>query len=87
MLAGFSHLSNGQEKELIPQGSNDTAKANKVDLLEQRLNDQQETLQVMKKENEVLKRQLQQVRNRIFNDRANNRVSVSRRGSKQVVVE
>ncbi len=87
ILAGFSHMSNGQEKEMVPQGSNDSTVANKIEALEQKLNEQQEVVESLKKENSSIKKQLKQLKSTGIFRSNNNKVTITRRGSKQVITE
>lgn len=83
-LVAYSHFSNAQNaSETV---SFDTTKVeNKIDVLQQRLSKQEQEMQAVKKENETLKKQVKMLQSSIGN--TPRKVSVSRTGSKQVVIE
>jgi hypothetical protein len=86
LLAFYSHVSTAQSAEEIVSPNNDTtAPATKPTSLEERLNKQEIEIQALKKDNAILKDQIKQMKPSFLN--AKRKTSVSRVGSKQVVVE
>jgi hypothetical protein len=85
LLVAYSHLTSAQNAGENVSALNDTTLVgtNTV-LLEERLNKHEEQLNSLKKENEVLKKQMKQLQT-LFN--SNRKVVVSRTGSKQLIVE
>ncbi|MCW3107598.1 MAG: hypothetical protein JWQ09_2104 [Segetibacter sp.] len=86
LLAAYSHISSAQSSEEIVSSNIDTAPvATKIVSLEERMNKQEQEIQVLKRDNETLKKQMSQLRRSLPN--AKRKFSVSRVGSKQVIAE
>ena len=86
MLAVYSHVSNAQSaSEKVPSITDTTPVANGAASSETRLNKLEKDVEGLKKENEVLKKQMKQVLPASPNTKR--KLTVSRVGSKQVIVE
>lgn len=85
LLVAYSHLTNAQNEGEVSFSNIDTTPASiNAASLNERLDKQDEQLQALKKENEVLKKQMKQIKT-LFN--ANRRMIVLRTGSKQLITE
>ncbi len=86
LLVSYAHLTNAQHaNEMVSPNIDTTTSGAKVGSVEERLNEQEQQLKVLKKENEVLKKQVKQIRSSL--NYSNRKVTVSRTGSKQLIVE
>jgi hypothetical protein len=86
MLSSFTHFSNGQNVEALAVASNDSAVFNKSALIEERLTRQEQEVKILKKDNALLKKEVNQLKSALNIDRTN-RIIVNRRGSKQITTE
>lgn len=84
-FAIFSHVSNAQSGDAIVS-SNDTVVSGKSKSIEERLNKQEQELQSLKRDNDSLKKEVKQLKSAVSAG-GNKKITVSRRGSKQVVTE
>jgi len=85
-LAVYSHISSAQtSQELVPANPDTTGVTTKTVVLEDRLNKQEAEIQALKKDNSLLKKQMQQVRPSLPG--ASRKFTISRTGSKQLVAQ
>jgi septal ring factor EnvC (AmiA/AmiB activator) len=85
-LALYSHLSNAQNaSEVTPSGGNTTPVSTKSVSEEGRLNKLEKEMQALKRDNDTLKKQVSQLRS--STPKVKRKITVSRMGSKQVILE
>ena len=83
LLATFSHISNAQiGTEIIPNNTDTTSVSTKT---ETKLNKLENDVLALKRDNDSLKKQINQIKSSWPNTKR--KISVSRVGSKQIVVE
>jgi cell division protein FtsB len=87
VIAAFSHVSFAQTGETSGMGFNDTLIFKKITSLEQRITQQEAELQTLKTENGLLKKEISGLKSSTPKRSAPRNYSISRKGSKQVVVE
>lgn len=86
LLATYSHISSAQSSDEIVSSNVDTTPiATKTVSPEQRLNKHEQEIQTLKRDNEVLKKQVNQLKSSLPNTKR--KFTVSRTGSKQVIAE
>jgi small-conductance mechanosensitive channel len=87
LLAVFSHVTNAQSSEEVVSKNIDTIvdTTPKAEALDDRLTKQETELKALKKDNELLKNQVKQIKSSLPNSKR--KFTVSRAGSKQIVVE
>jgi septal ring factor EnvC (AmiA/AmiB activator) len=85
-LLSYAHFTNAQNaSEIVSPNIDTTTVGVKAGSVEERLNKQEQQFQALKKENEVLKKQVKQIRSSL--NYTNRKVTVSRTGSKQIIFE
>ncbi|WP_147201617.1 hypothetical protein [Segetibacter aerophilus] len=86
MLVVYSHVTNAQNaSENVQTVADSTPVSTNIASSEARLNRLEKDMQSLKKENEILKKQMKQASSAFPN--AKRKITVSRVGSKQVIVE
>jgi TolA-binding protein len=95
-LAAFTHVSNAQNGEatvssvandsVVKENAKSAVDNTKSMSLEDRLNKQEQEVQALRKDNETLRTQVRQLKSALNFD-GNKKITVSRRGSKQVISE
>jgi uncharacterized protein YlxW (UPF0749 family) len=82
-FAAFSFSLNAQKSDVESAKLNDTASAERS--IEERLQKQEEAILSIRKENEVLKKEIKKLKSSFTDGRR--KLTVSRKGSKQVIME
>jgi len=86
LLAVFSHVTNAQSSEEVVSGNIDTTSYTpKAETLDERLTKQETELKALKKDNQLLKNEVKQMKSSLPNSKR--KFAVSRVGSKQIVLE
>ena len=86
-IAVYSQVSIAQTDEIAPLQNIDSVITEKITSLEERLNQYEAELASLKKENAALKKQIETIKTETTRRPIARKFSVSRKGSKQVVVE
>lgn len=85
-IGAFTHVLNAQNTGSIVASANDTNVTENVNIAEARLIKQEQEVQALKRDNEAIKKEIKQLKSALSIG-SKNKVTISRKGSKQVIID